>query len=209
MPIAPRAKMGGRRWRRRRPARHVVAADLPHAAERDHAERRERGERGDHRRREVEEVDSAGRRALLADELDEVGDRLEEPERPGAVRPVAELHAAEELALEPGRVGEGDHDEVDDDEALMTSIHQGLVPGRHLPSRPARSARPSACSAAIGRAAPQPAAEPRASSLDVPFEPTRPSRRPRSRAPSRRRRRARPRARGAGTGAAGRARRRR
>ena len=38
---------------------------------------------------------------LLAHELDQVGDRLEQAEGACAVRPVAKLHAAEELALEP------------------------------------------------------------------------------------------------------------
>ena len=59
----------------------------------------------------ISDVDRARREeALLADQLDQVGDRLQEPERARAVRPVAELHPAEQLALEPGRVGEGAHD---------------------------------------------------------------------------------------------------
>src|SRR5262249_6323188 len=73
----------------------------------------------DHRREDVRQLDRARRvEGLLADELDQVGDRLEEAERAGAVRPVAELHPSEGLALEPGRVRERDHHEVDDEERL-------------------------------------------------------------------------------------------
>ncbi len=80
------------------------AADLPDAAEGDDAEGGERREAGDGRGGDVEDVDRrGGREARLAQELDQVGDRLEEPERPGPVRPVAKLHAAEELPLDEVR----------------------------------------------------------------------------------------------------------
>src|SRR5439155_18347190 len=64
-----------------------------------------------------------GRReeALLAHELDQVGERLQQAEGYGAVRAVPVLHAAEQIPLEPRRVGERDHDQVHD--------HRGLDQG--------------------------------------------------------------------------------
>ena len=86
--------------------------------ERDHGERGERREGGDERREDVEHVDGrAGEEALLPDELHHVGDRLQEPERAGAVRPVAELHPPHHLPLGQRQIGEGADDEVDDDHA--------------------------------------------------------------------------------------------
>jgi hypothetical protein len=93
--------------------------DLPAGAERDDAERGERREHGDDRRDDVRGVDGRRREeALLADQLDEVGDRLQQPEGTGAIRAVAVLHAPEQLAFEPRRVREGEHDEVDDHQCL-------------------------------------------------------------------------------------------
>ena len=71
------------------------------------AERGERRERGDDRRDDVRQVARGGREErLLADQLDQVGDRLQEAERAGAVRAVALLQAAEHLAFEPRQVRE-------------------------------------------------------------------------------------------------------
>ena len=104
------------------------AADLPARSERDHRERRQRGEGGDARREDVEDVDGgAGEEALLPDQLHQVGDRLQEPERAGPVRAVAELHPAHHLALGQRQVREGGHDEVDDDHALDHGDPPGLV----------------------------------------------------------------------------------
>ena len=89
--------------------------------------------------------------ALLPDQLHEVGDGLQEPEGPRAVRPVAELHAPEQLALEPGRVRESEQDEVDDQERLDGVDPPGLVQllGHQAVSTCTRSPRPSAYSDAI------------------------------------------------------------
>ena len=77
---------------------------------------------------DVEDVDRGGREeALLPDQLDEVGDRLQQAVGADAVRPVAELHAAHHLALGERQVRERDEHEVDHDEALITAIHQGSV----------------------------------------------------------------------------------
>ena len=66
-----------------------------------------------------------GHKVLLEEELDAVRQRLEDPVRPGAVRPDAVLHVRDDLALEPDHEhhghhqdGEGDdHLDEDDDEA--------------------------------------------------------------------------------------------
>src|SRR4029079_10514042 len=82
----------------RDPAGDVVVAHVPDAPERDDTERGERGEARDGRSCDVEEVDRVRREeALLAEELDEVGDRLEEAEGGSPVWAVAELHAPDEL----------------------------------------------------------------------------------------------------------------
>ena len=100
----------------------------------------EGGERGQHRCADVEDVDRRGREeALLADQLDEVGDRLEEPERAGAVRAVAELHAPEHLALDPGHVGERAEQQVDDQERLDRGDPPGLVHGFVTSTKPPSS----------------------------------------------------------------------
>ena len=58
------------------------------------------------------------RERLLADQLQQVGDRHEQALGAGAVRAEAQLHAAEQLPLEPGREGEEHHHDVDHDERL-------------------------------------------------------------------------------------------
>src|SRR5205823_14885663 len=107
------------------------------------------GEGGEHRDRgrdDVGQVDRVRREeALLADELDEVGDRLEAPVRAGAVRPVAELHPPEQLALEERRVREGEHDEVDDHEGLDEADPPRLA---HERVTSTVVCSPSACSSA-------------------------------------------------------------
>ena len=89
------------------------------AAERDQRERRERGEHRDERRRQVQPpVRAVGDHVLLADQLAEVGDRLQEAERADAVGAVARLHAADQLALEDGHEREEGHQPVGEDERL-------------------------------------------------------------------------------------------
>ena len=108
------------------PDRHVrddavdlVAVDRPALAEGDDAEGEQGREGGEGRRDDVgDHLDLAREERLLADELDQVGDRLQQAERPGAVRADAELHAPEQLALDQRRVGERDEDEVDDHDRL-------------------------------------------------------------------------------------------
>src|SRR6478609_6824104 len=97
----------------------VVAVDGPAGAPGQHAEREQRREHRDHGRDDVERLLGGGRRErLLADQLQQVGDRHEQALGAGAVRPVAQLHAAEQLSLEPGREREEQHHDVDDDECF-------------------------------------------------------------------------------------------
>jgi hypothetical protein len=82
------------------------------------------GDRGHDRdqRREREEPPDRGARAelLLGDELDDVGHRLQDPERADAVGPVAVLEAPEQLALDDEHDGHElqadgeDHDRLED-----------------------------------------------------------------------------------------------
>ena len=89
------------------------------AAERDQRERGERGEHRDERRRQVEApVRALGDHVLLADQLAEVGDRLQQAHRPDAVGAVARLHPADQLALEDRHEREEPHQAVDEDEGL-------------------------------------------------------------------------------------------
>ena len=72
-------------------------------------------------------LDRARRRErLLAHELHEVGDRLQQAERARAVRPVAQLHAAHHLALDQRQVREEDEDDVDDDDGFDERDPPGL-----------------------------------------------------------------------------------
>ena len=90
-------------------------------------------------------LDRARRRErLLAHELHEVGDRLQQAERACAVRAVAQLHASHHLALEPRQVREEHEHEVDDDHRLDDRDPPGLVSRVRLVPRRARQ-----CDAAV------------------------------------------------------------
>src|SRR4029077_8290380 len=71
------------------------------------------------------------------------GERLEQPERAGAGRAEAKLHAAEQLALDPRQGREEDEPEVDDDHGLEERDPPGLI---HFDTSTVPS-RPPACSA--------------------------------------------------------------
>src|SRR4029079_6927556 len=156
---------------RRHDAADVVARALPAGAERDHREGGERGEGRQHRRADVEHVDRAlGVERLLADQINQVGDRMQKPERPGAVGPVAELHPAQHLALDQRHVREGQQQQVDDQERLDDRDPPGVC---HLATYTVPPSSP-ACSAAIRTAPARRAALTRAwSSSDVPLCETR------------------------------------
>ena len=63
-------------------------------------------------------IAAAGENASLRIELHEVGDRLQQAERAGAVRAVAELHPAHHLPLDQRQVREEAEQDVDDDQRL-------------------------------------------------------------------------------------------
>ena len=101
------------------PAADGIAVNRPARPEGDDAERRDRGEARERGHRDVEHVDRrSGEEALLAQQLDQVGDRLQQPEPARAVGPVALLHSPDQLPLEPGGVGEREQHEVRDHECL-------------------------------------------------------------------------------------------
>ncbi len=98
---------------------HLLAEDHPARPPRDHREGDERGEQRHERREDVEGADRVGgTEALLVEQLEQVGDRLQQAVRAGPVRAVAHLHPGHHLPLGEREVGERDHDEVDHDEAL-------------------------------------------------------------------------------------------
>src|SRR5262249_11082443 len=148
----------------------VVVGDRPARAERDHGERGEGGAGRDDGREDVRNVVGGLREeALLADELQEVGDRLQKTERPGAVRPVAVLEASEELPLEPRRVRECGHHEVDEDRRLDERDPPDLS---HLLTS-TEVCRSPACSSAIRTTPGRSSRVRRARSVtDVPFDRT-------------------------------------
>ena len=85
------------------PARLIIAvADVERRADRDHQEDEERR---DQRRDRCDDVrpNSTLRGVIgsLKSSFEPVGQRLQDPERPGAVRPDPVLHVGDHLALEP------------------------------------------------------------------------------------------------------------
>src|SRR6185503_10451860 len=158
---------------------HLVSADRPAGTPRDHREGGHRREGREERPEDVEHVDRSSREeALLADQLDEVGDRLQRPERPDAVRPVAQLHPAHDLALDERQVGEAEQHEVDDDHGLDERDPPRLAARAAPHEEPAHALttstsawRSAACSSAT-RATPSTSVRSmRArSSTEVPFE---------------------------------------
>ena len=97
----------------------MVLTDCPDRAPRDDGERSQRGEAGDDRCCNHEEAHAGWwQEALLANELDEISDRLEEPVGPDSVRAVAQLHAGKQLAFHPRQIGEQQQYDVHDDERL-------------------------------------------------------------------------------------------
>ncbi len=128
----------------------VPTVHRPAGPKRDEGEGGDRGEGRDDRREDVRQVDRRLRgERLLADELEEVGDRLEEPELAGAVRSVTELHPPHQLPLDQRQVREEPEEDVDDDHRLDQRDPPGLFHALTTSSAFATStmpASPSACS---------------------------------------------------------------
>ena len=67
----------------------------------------------------VQERDrGVGAEDLLADQLEDVGERLQQPDRADAVRPVAVLEAADQLALDHGQHRDDHEDDQEDHDRL-------------------------------------------------------------------------------------------
>ena len=91
------------------PRHDAVVAVAEVAAERDHAPHQERRDEREVRRElEHEPVGALGDQVLLEEQLDAVGQRLEDAERAGLVRADPVLHAGDHLALEPDHQHRGD-----------------------------------------------------------------------------------------------------
>ena len=76
-------------------------------AERDHRDRDQREHHRDERRQEVEDLVHVRRHhVFLGDQLDDVGQRLQQAVRTHAARSDAQLDVRDHLALDPLQVGE-------------------------------------------------------------------------------------------------------
>src|SRR5207248_3151335 len=122
----PVERDAGEREDVQRPDRYVDAVqadtgaeDVLHVAERD---QRERGDGGQDRERRSDSKQIAdarsGPRGLFRRELDDLGERLHQPERPHTVRPVAILEPTEQLSLVPDQDREEQEHDQEDHERL-------------------------------------------------------------------------------------------
>ena len=76
----------------------------------------QRHEHGEERREQIEEFVDVGREhAFLGDQLDDVGQRLQQAMRTDARRAHAHLHVRDHLALHPLQIGERRHEDARDD----------------------------------------------------------------------------------------------
>src|ERR687897_323544 len=90
-----------------------VAAEWDH---RPHDKRRHEREERSHAVHEA--IGAVGHEVFLEDQLHAVGERLQDAERSGLVRPDAVLHPGDDLALEPDHEHGGNEPEAEDDEDL-------------------------------------------------------------------------------------------
>ena len=88
----------------------VNAQRRQHAAERNHGKDRQGGGQDHDRRQDEQELVDVGRRVFfLEDELQTVGQRLQQSQRPDAVRPQPVLHPGGDPALEQHQIGRRGH----------------------------------------------------------------------------------------------------
>ena len=77
----------------------------------DHADRDQRdGDRKEWRQQVEERVDVRRDEAFLREQLDDVGERLQQPMRPDAIRAEAKLDVREHLALDPLQIRQRGHE---------------------------------------------------------------------------------------------------
>ena len=93
---------------------HAEDADL--GAERNDGDRNQRDRDRQERRQQIEElVDVRRNQVFLGDQLDDVGQRLQQPVRSHRARPDAHLDVRDHLALDPLQVGQRGHEHKRDD----------------------------------------------------------------------------------------------
>ena len=89
-------------------------------AERDHRPADQGQDEGDHRRQQEHDLVGAGRDdGLLDEQLEAVGQRLQQAVGPDRHRPLAQLHGADHLALGIGDIGHGQQQRHDDQQDLQ------------------------------------------------------------------------------------------
>ena len=87
------------------------AEDFDLRTERDDADRDQRDRDGEERRQQIEElVDVRRDEAFFGEQLDDVGERLQQAVRTDAIRAQAQLDVREHLALDPLQIGQRGHE---------------------------------------------------------------------------------------------------
>ena len=108
-------------------------------AERNHRNRNQRHGDGEERREQVEELVDVGRhQVFLGDQLDHVGQRLQQPVRADARGPDAHLDVRDDLAFHPLQIRQrGQQNERHDDASLDQADNEkkSLAGSRLLQSR--------------------------------------------------------------------------
>ena len=105
--------------------RDVVPRDVDGVPEGHHGQGQERGDHGERGRDDEDDAVGAGRDdVLLEEELDPVGDRLEEPEGTHPLRADPILHVADHLSLHPDDERNAEQHESEDDQNLDRGCDQ-------------------------------------------------------------------------------------
>ena len=120
----------------------LMSASTKPVVERDHRPGDQRQQEGQHRRGEEDDAVGAARDdRLLEQQLEAVGERLQQAERADDVGPLAQLHRRQDLALGVGQVGDRDQQRHDDQQDLADD-------DRRRPRR-SRSRRSQPCGAGL------------------------------------------------------------
>src|SRR5215213_8582511 len=112
----------------------------------------------DHQWREIKDhlVGMGRNEVFLAEQLDAVGNGLQEPFRPRAVRTYAVLHSGEHLALVPRHIRHADEKDVHEDERHHKRQPEWLIhtSAMLLPNNPiSHQSRPRKCAGTFGNSA--------------------------------------------------------
>ena len=99
-----------------------------HAAEGNDGKNRQGGGQDHDRRQDEQKLVDVGRRVLfLEDELQTVGQRLQQSQRPDAVGPQPILHPSGDPALEQHQIGRRRHQRTDQDRDLDQRQNTGAI----------------------------------------------------------------------------------